>query len=106
MVGKKSEGSTFIQVPQDVENPQQLRRFLSQLIQQIDVAFSNTGYLDNGFVAKKDLPSLATDNPKQDFIDSLDQTISDPPTQEEVQAISDKVDEILVALRKSKIIYN
>lgn len=29
----------------------------------------------------------------------LGQTISDPPTQAEVQAISDKVDEILAALR-------
>lgn len=29
----------------------------------------------------------------------LNQTISDPPTQAEVQAISDKVDELLAALR-------
>lgn len=29
----------------------------------------------------------------------LDQTISDPPTQAEVQALSDKVDELLAALR-------
>ena len=29
----------------------------------------------------------------------LNQTISDPPTQAEVQAISDKIDEILAAMR-------
>lgn len=29
----------------------------------------------------------------------LNQTISDPPTQAEVQAISDKIDELLAALR-------
>lgn len=32
-------------------------------------------------------------------VDDLDQTISDPPTQAEVQAISDKIDEILAAAR-------
>lgn len=34
-------------------------------------------------------------------IADLNQTITDPPTQAEVQAISDKVDEILAALRAS-----
>lgn len=32
-------------------------------------------------------------------IDDLNQSISDPPTQAEVQAISDKIDAILAALR-------
>lgn len=40
----------------------------------------------------------------QDAIASLDQTVTDPPTQAEVQAISDKVDEILVALRAAGVI--
>lgn len=34
-------------------------------------------------------------------IADLNQTISSPPTQAEVQAISDKIDEILAALRTS-----
>jgi hypothetical protein len=36
---------------------------------------------------------------QQPAISDLNQTISDPPTQAEVQAISDKVDEILAMLR-------
>lgn len=34
----------------------------------------------------------------------LNQTITDPPTQAEVQAISDKVDELLASLRAAGII--
>lgn len=34
-----------------------------------------------------------------DFVATLGQTISDPPTQAEVQTLSDKVDEIIVALK-------
>lgn len=40
----------------------------------------------------------------QDAIADLDQTISDPPTQAQVQAISDKVDVILAAIRAGKVI--
>lgn len=36
-------------------------------------------------------------------LDKLDQTISDPPTQAEVQEISDKVDAILDALHNAGI---
>lgn len=45
-----------------------------------------------------------TNNPKQASISPLNQTISNPPTQTEVQAISDKVDAILTALQSSNII--
>lgn len=37
-------------------------------------------------------------------VEDLDQTIADPPTQAEVQAISDKVDELLAALRSAGIL--
>lgn len=37
-------------------------------------------------------------------IADLDQTIEDPPTQAEVQAISDKIDELLAALRGAGLI--
>lgn len=47
---------------------------------------------------------ILTANPIQTGIANLDQTISAPPTQAEVQAISNTVDSILAALRKAKII--
>ena len=47
---------------------------------------------------------ILTANPIQPAIANLDQTISATPTQEEVQAISGKVDSILAALRSAKII--
>ena len=181
MAGNKS---TFIQLPQDVSEPLQLRRFLDKLVQQLDVAFGNRG--DNSFVTNdgflrrvntiqeliaalqeeaktysktdgsrpytnkvsydsdktfvsgsnelvsvkytedtyepkfdkltafnKDFGTTSgtvteggttTNNPEQSAISDLNQTISDPPTQAEVQAISDKVDDILSALRNANII--
>lgn len=36
-------GSTFIQVPPNLEDIQSLRRFLDKLVQQLDVAFGNRG---------------------------------------------------------------
>lgn len=47
---------------------------------------------------------ILTANPIQPAIADLDQTISATPTKEEIQAISDKVDSILAALRSAKII--
>jgi len=35
--------STFIQIPMDVTNPLELRRFLDKLVEQLDVAFGNRG---------------------------------------------------------------
>ena len=45
-----------------------------------------------------------TNNPKQADIANLGLTISDPPTQAQVQAVANKVDSILVALRNANII--
>ena len=47
---------------------------------------------------------ILTANPMQAAIANLDQTISATPTKAEVQAISDKVNSILAALRSAKII--
>lgn len=44
------------------------------------------------------------EKPRVDAINDLDQTISNPPTQAEVQAISDKIDEILANWRTSGIL--
>jgi len=177
--------SSFIQLPQNVSDPKQLRRFLDKLVLQLDIAFGNRGsskfttskevnsdiqsiqetldyikgeegkfvkkdgttsftdivaydedktftdsksliakkYVDDKFEPKfnkntafnKDFGTTSgtvteggttTNNPMQDAIADLDQTISDPPTRDEVQAISDKVDEILSALRNANIISN
>ena len=53
-----------------------------------------TEYIDTNF----------TNNPIQASIASLAITVSNPPNQAEVQAIADKVDDILVKLRDSNII--
>lgn len=45
-----------------------------------------------------------TNNPMQADIANLGLTISNPPTQAQVQAVADKVDSILVALRNANII--
>ena len=41
--------STFIQLPLDVSDPIQLRRFLDKLVQQLDISFGNRG--DSPFVS-------------------------------------------------------
>lgn len=38
-----SNQSTFIQLPMDVTNPIELRRFLDKIIQQLDIVFGNRG---------------------------------------------------------------
>lgn len=152
-------GSTFIQVPHDVNDTMSLKRFLQKLVEQLDVAFGNRG--DTAFITTSDnttnltqlqnsINSIAslqgtystldgsrdytnvvgynanktfttstdiiskkyaddlviglTANPEQAAITSLAQTISATYVQSEVQAISSKVDAILVALRSANII--
>jgi len=177
--------NTFIQLPMDVTNPVELRRFLDKLVQQVDVAFGHRGssgfatetsinkgitsiqelikainielltyskldgsrnydgivsysttnsfasgsneLVDVNYVESNYEPILSTKgtafnkdfgtsagtvteggtttyNPKQSSISSLNQIISNPPTQAEVQAISNKVDKILSTLQLSNII--
>lgn len=45
-----------------------------------------------------------TNNPRQANIANLGLTISNPPTQAQVQAVADKIDNILVALRNANIL--
>lgn len=40
--------STFIQLPMDVLDPMELRRFLDKLVQQLDVVFGNRGVEADG----------------------------------------------------------
>lgn len=59
---------------------------------------------DTDIIAKKYVDDNFTNNPKQAAIANLGLTISNPPTQAEVQAVSNKVDAILAALRSANII--
>jgi hypothetical protein len=152
-------GSTFIQVPHDVNDATSLKRFLQKLVEQLDIAFGNRGdaafvtsststtnleqlqnsinaiasslsnystldgsrdytgivgyNIDKTFTTSTDIISKKyaddlviglTSNPEQVAITSLAQTISATYVQGEVQAISSKVDAILVALRNANII--
>jgi len=59
----------------------------------------------SGYATESWVTNLAyTSNPEQTAIADLNQTISATYTQSEVQAISDKVDDMLSALRGSNII--
>lgn len=182
-------GNTFIQVPNNIDNSITLKRFLSKLVLELDVAFGNRG--NNSFTTNASLSSVLTtldkqiksieaegltyikldgsreltgiqsydtafvftnanelitksyvddevqiakdytdtevqiakdytdsevvllknyvdtnftNNPIQLAIANLALTISNPPTQAQVQDISNKVDSILAALRSSNII--
>lgn len=44
------------------------------------------------------------ERPRVEAVADLDQTISNPPTQAQVQAISDKIDELLAAFRTANIL--
>lgn len=48
--------STFIQLPMDVTNPLELRRFLDKLVQQMDVAFGHRG--NNSFATNISLVQI------------------------------------------------
>ena len=50
--------NTFITVPQDVSNPLELHRFLSRLIEQLDVAFGERA--DNPFATTTGVTNIAT----------------------------------------------
>lgn len=113
-------GESFIRVPDSVDDPLALRRFLLALVEYLDVAFGNRG--DNVadvntakqflstvtaaevYLTKKDATQLYTKNPQQTSISQLGLTITNPPTQIEVQTISDKVDQVIAALTLAKII--
>ena len=65
MVGNNN--STFIQLPADITNPLELRRFLDKMVQQLDIAFGNRG--DESFVS--DSTFLSGVNSIQELINRL-----------------------------------
>lgn len=72
-------GNTVIQVPTDLTDEVLVTRFFNMAMEQL--------------TANTDRIKSITDS--MSVISKLNQTISNPPTQTEVQAISDKVDELL-----------
>lgn len=76
------------------------RKITGELLYDDDVVVSE----DQALVNKKYVDDNFTDNPAQADIANLSLTISNPPTQSEVQTISDKIDTVLNALRNSKIL--
>jgi len=63
----ENKKETFIQLPQDITDPSQLRMFLSRLVELLDIAFGNRG--DNSLNDRAVLQSNATtiDELRQDF---------------------------------------
>lgn len=183
--------ATFIQIPNNLQDPVVLRRFLEKLVLQVDIAFGNRGteafaeaaavaaatisstdvqnqidsslvsyikkngtsiitdtlvyddattvlvvddediphkkYVDDNFISSTNnttkltyddatLITIDTDediphkkyvdelHPKQPLINELNQTISTTYSQTEVQDISDKLDEVLAALKSANIV--
>lgn len=79
-------GNTICQVPPNLEDNEATKRFLNQLVQNIDVAF---GYRGNNPV---------TANPTQTAISDI--SLSDT----NLKDVEEKLNEILKALRGSNII--
>ena len=84
--------STIVQIPFDLSDPVVMHRFYDVIVTNIDTILGNRG------------TTTFTLNEKQEAIDSLNQTIASVPTQSEVQALSNKMDEVLESLRASNII--
>ena len=69
---------TFIAVPEDLEDPIIVKRFLDKLIEQLDIAFNNRG--DGGFVTGQALSDTASlpeiinkiNNLKEEFVTKID----------------------------------
>jgi hypothetical protein len=104
-------GESFIRVPENIgDNPVALRRFLLALIEYLDIAFGNRGsnvadtFTAKQFLSTTEAAKLYTKNPQQTAISQLGITVSNPPTQAEMQEVVDKLDQVIVALTLSKII--
>ena len=79
---------------------------ITTLIEYVDTEITTlTEYVDTEITTLTEyVDTNFTNNPSQASIASLAITVSNQPTQAEVQAIADKVDDILVKLRDSNII--
>jgi len=67
--------STFIQLPMDVTNPLELRRFLDKLVQQVDIAFGHRG--SGGFASTIPLAEVInTLNEHSDRLDNIEPIVT------------------------------
>lgn len=79
-------GSSFIAIPLDIDNKETLKRFLTELINKIDLVYGNRG----------DKP-LFTYNPKQSSIQELTEDEAD------IKVIVGKINEIIRVLKSANI---
>jgi cell division protein FtsB len=111
--------TTWIQVPHDVDNPIVLKRFLSDLIEKLDIVFGNRG--NDKYVSSSEFKTTATTieglrkalNKLAEEVTSLGEEIDnliDPQTSPILldsnaskDDIIDKVNEIITALQAAKI---
>lgn len=80
------------------------QQFIASM-QSLQITFdANNNVIGN--VTNDDIDSLqtASHTHSKSTVNDLNQTITNPPTQAEVQAISDKIDELLAALRTGGVI--
>lgn len=82
------QNNSIAKVPQDTEP--ELKRFLETLVLKLDQAYGLRG---TGFVTQG-----------QTVVSPLSMTVSNPPTQAELQAVADKLDELISVLQTSKVV--
>lgn len=82
------QNSSFARLPQGLDP--ELRRALEILVLKVDEAYGKRG---TGFVVQG-----------QSTLTKLQLSVSNPPTQSELQAVADKVDEIISVLQASKLV--
>ena len=93
-------------IPEEIEKKDNFEEVREKLIRLFDDVYSKFNQLQEhlfdfaGNVDKIGQNVTSTG----ESIDDLDQDITDPPTEDEVQDISDKIDDILLKLRDSNLI--
>ena len=75
----------------------------AQVVALKNLSTADLTEIEEAVASFDELRALASEIPMGAIAD-LDQTISDPPTQAEVQALSDKVDALLAALRTAGLL--
>jgi hypothetical protein len=124
---------TFIQIPSNVDNPATLRRFLSELVLRLDIAFGNRA--QSPFASTSSLDAVTTTlstvhekvGPMQTLLDvysegfnqpaqaslnfppvpDIDSSYNEAQVQQlanDVKVLANKIDSLLVVLRNAKII--
>jgi len=101
--------NTFIQLPMDVSNPIELRRFLDKLVQQVDVAFGHRG--SGGFASNLSLAEIIDIiNNHDQRLDTLEpevtQLTSDVTTLKNGELIVNSTEDIIVGVSTETVLCN